>query len=281
MPVTRRSQSTALSKSNTTDSETKSSTSSSIIVDDVTDSDFQPLPKFDRAMSVMTRRSRAVKRTITEIDSSDAESIKEESTSTTQSLALPTGRRKKGKEKATDALTISSSGPIEPEYTPATSVSDDFGAVKVDSEEDADQAEDIVLIDDDESDEPFEIESGSETNDVSSSDEESSTPLWSRTSRQGGRRRIPTRSARLDSEELQALDSDTSIEGSDAPLRGRTRSEAPAPAANARTRNRRNRQQRPPRKSWVSLHLSMPFDKKKIKKKKLTSLLQNLVRQSE
>jgi hypothetical protein len=254
MPVTRRSQSKAPSKSNLTDSETKSSASSPIIVDDVTDSDFQPLPKYDRAMSVMTRRSRALKRTITEIDSSDVESIKEESTSTTQSLALPTGRRKKGKEKASDALTISSSGPMEPEYTPATSVSDDFGTIKKDSDEDADQDEDIVLIDDDddETDEPFEIESGSETNAVSSSGEESSTPIWSRTSRQGGRRRIPTRSTAIEPAELQALDSDTSIEESDAPLRGRTRSEGPAPAANARTRNRRNRQQRPPRKSWVS-----------------------------
>lgn len=265
MPVTRRSQSKAPSKSNPTDSETKSSTSSPIVVDDVTDSDFQPLPKFDRAMSVMTRRSKALKRTITEIDSSDVESIKEESTSTTQSLVLPTGRRKKGKEKASDALTISSSGPMEPEYTPATSVSDDFGTIKVDSDEDAVQDEDIVLIDDDETDEPFEIESGSETNAVSSSGEESSTPLWSRTSRQGGRRRIPTRSTAVESEELQALDSDTSIEESDAPLRGRTRSEGAAPAANARTRNRRNRQQRPPRKSWVSplIHvISVDFLKK-------------------
>ncbi|CAO3665234.1 unnamed protein product [Umbelopsis ramanniana] len=252
MPVTRRSQSKAPSKSDLTDSETKSSTSSPIVVDDVTDSDFQPLPKFDRAMSVMTRRSRALKRTITEIDSSDVESIKAESTSTTQSLVLPTGRRKKGKEKASDALTISSSGPMEPEYTPATSVSDDFGTIKVDSDGDAVQDEDIVLIDDDETDEPFEIESDSETNAVSSSGEESSTPLWSRTSRQGGRRRIPTRSTAVESEELQALDSDTSIEESDAPLRGRTRSEGPAPAANARTRNRRNRQQRPPRKSWFT-----------------------------
>ncbi|KAI8580767.1 hypothetical protein K450DRAFT_208493 [Umbelopsis ramanniana AG] len=252
MPVTRRSQSKAPLKSDLTDADTKSSASSSIIIDDVTDNDFQPLPKLPIGMSAMTRRSRALKRTITEIDSSDVESIKEEVTTTTQSLIVPTSRRKKGKEKASDSLTISSSGPMESEYTPATSVSDDFGTIKVDSDDDIDQEEDIVLIDDDESDEPFEIQSASEPNVDSSSGEESSTPLRARTSRQGGRRRISTRSTPIEPAELQALDSDTSMEESDAPLRGRTRLESPAPAANARTRNRRNRRQRPPRKSWFA-----------------------------
>jgi hypothetical protein len=252
MPVTRRSQSKTSSKFDLTDADTKSSASSPIIIDDVTDSDFQPLPKFDNGMSAMARRSRALKRTITEIDSSDVESIKEESTSTTQSLIMPTSRRKKGKGKASDTLTISSSGPMESEYTPATSVSDDFGTIKVDSDDDNDLGEEIVRIDDDDTYESLEIESGSESNVGSSSGEESSTPLFTRTSRQGGRRHISTRSTPIEHAELQALDSDTSIEESDAPLRGRTRSEGPAPAANARTRNRRNRRQRPPRKSWVS-----------------------------
>ncbi|KAH8555022.1 SNF2 family N-terminal domain-containing protein [Umbelopsis sp. PMI_123] len=253
MPATRRSQSAALSKSNLADTDTKSSACSSVITDDVTDSDFQPFPNLTKGMSATSRRARVQKRNAAEFDSSDMESVKERRRYSTTSLAVSSSSRRKGKEKATDSLTSSSSNLMESEYTPATSISDDFGTSKVVSEDEEDQEDIIILVDDDETDDGFKIDSASETDIGSSSDEVSSTPLWSRTSRQNVRRRISTRSrTAIEPIEHLALDSDTSIEESETPLSDRTRAESVTPVANTRARNRRNRRERPPRKSWFA-----------------------------
>ncbi|GAB5588326.1 DNA repair protein rad16 [Umbelopsis nana] len=156
MPVTRRSQAKFSSNAEISRRTTRSSVSSpsiTLLSDDQTDSDFQRLPNVRNR--VQPPRKRAIKRTLADLDLSDADSVKEESTASTPSLSTASSSRRKGKAKAEDSFTSLSNFSTVVD-TPASSVSDNFGSFKIDSD-----VEDLVMISvdgDDTDDSAFKID---------------------------------------------------------------------------------------------------------------------------
>lgn len=200
MPVTRRSKTNDITNSEMSRPVTRSSASSPIISihsDTQSDSDFQPLPNVRNAIFPPRRSLR--KRVFVEIDSSDADSMKGGSTPSTTSLNTVDSSRKKGKGKAINSFASLSSfsNLVETDNnTPASSVSGDFGTIKIDS--DADEIDVISVADENENDRDSEIDlidgdgdylANARNLTMGSSDEESSTPLREVINRYPKRRR--------------------------------------------------------------------------------------------
>lgn len=291
MPVTRRSQAKFSSNAEISRRTTRSSVSSpsiTLLSDDQTDSDFQRLANVRNR--VQPPRKRAIKRTLADLDLSDADSVKEESTASTPSLSTASSSRRKGKAKAEDSFTSLSNFSTVVD-TPASSVSDNFGSFKIDSD-----VEDLVMISvdgDDTDDSAFKIDDD-ETDDsidvftLSDSDNSDySTPLSER--RANVRNRILPRQPAASSSSSQERrangsipqpqpneiipqaddslpveaanddsDSDRSVDQSATPLSHRARLQQRRRLLHRRrqaARSQRNRRPVLERKSWVSIQI--------------------------
>lgn len=254
MPVTRRSQAEASVKSesaspSTTRRSSRLSTSTPSTIEIVDDSDdFQP----DLNLNGRTLR----KRKAAEVESSDVETIIDLS-SASESPSILSGSRRKGKGKANPIFTSSSSlnTLLDVENTPATSVSDDYETIKVDSD-----VEDVKMevIEDDDSDNSFRVDVvDDDSDDVESvislhsdSDaEEDDTPL---SVRAVNTRRSTANSRRRRTTTGTGSESGSSNDESGTPLAERSRIQVQRTLQRARARRARAARRSEPQKSWVS-----------------------------
>lgn len=252
MPVTRRSQAEASVKSesaspSTTRRSSRLSTSTPSTIEIVDDSDdFQP----DLNLNGRTLR----KRKAAEVESSDVETIIDLS-SASESPSILSGSRRKGKGKANPIFTSSSSlnTLLDVENTPATSVSDDYETIKVDSD-----VEDVKMevIEDDDSDNSFRVDVvDDDSDDVESvislhsdSDaEEDDTPL---SVRAVNTRRSTANSRRRRTTTGTGSESGSSNDESGTPLAERSRIQVQRTLQRARARRARAARRSEPQKSW-------------------------------
>jgi hypothetical protein len=194
------------------------------------------------------------KRKAAEVETSDVETIIDLSSSSA-SPSISSGRQRKGKGKANQIFNSSSSlnTMLDTESTPATSVSDEYETIKIDSDIEAIQTE---VIDDDDSEDSFRIEVVDDDSDDSvsvvslpsdSDAEEDDTPLSVRASNT----RRTTGTSRRRRTNRSHSESGSSNDESGTPLAERSRAQVQRTLQRARARRARAARRSEPQKSWV------------------------------